>query len=51
MRTSFSLVHEARLIYTSAAYLHVSRLLTFQLQAEHQHAAALIDLLFKRACN
>ena len=39
-QTSLSLTHEARLIY-------VSRLSMLQLQAEHQHAAGLIDLLFK----
>ena len=38
MQTSLSLVHEARLIYMPA---------TYQLQAEHQHAAGLIVLLFK----
>ena len=29
------------------ASLHASRLSMFQLQAEHRHAAGLIDLLFK----
>ena len=42
MRTSFSLAHEARLIYAPPM---------IQLQAEHRHAAVLIDLLFKGACN
>ena len=42
MQTSLSLTHEARVIYTPAAYRCFS-----YIQAEHRYAAALINLLFK----